>query len=153
MTKQKINDKRFSWVNYPVVRLPMVIASLVVRDGHFISKERYPGKGATFLEQCNWIMKRLRVGEIGMLMGYRIIIDDREQERAIKWEGRIGGDPHNPSISPEEGGKMKIIKMKPKEIHVYPDNTVVEVYDDGFERVVFDERMKRKYLGLLKEEK
>ena len=48
--------------------------------------------------------------------------------------------------------KLKIIKMKPKEVHVYPDKTVVEVYDDGFERVVFDERMKRKYLGLLKEQ-
>lgn len=49
--------------------------------------------------------------------------------------------------------KLKIIKVKPKEIHVYPDKTVVEVYDDGFERVVFDEKVKRKYLRLLREEK
>jgi len=66
----------FDWINYPIAMLPKRLALYIADQELFIKNSCYPGKGDSFEETTRWVAERLIEGELGIFLGYRIIVKE-----------------------------------------------------------------------------
>ena len=75
---QTIMGDVIDWPNYPIATLPKRLALYLADEDLFIKYSCYQGKGDSFEETTQWVTVRLIKGEIGIFLGYRIIIKEDE---------------------------------------------------------------------------